>query len=202
MATFDTVLRTLESLGLSDVLLPFFLIFTIAFAVLQRAKVLGDPESDQSVRTYHVVLSTILGLVVVIPHMLGKYPPNADIVNIINAALPNVAVVLVALVMVLLLVGVFGGSPTWAGGARGFIAFLSFAVVFYIFGSAANWFPVNWSVDRWIAPDTQAVLIVLAVFALIIWFITKKPEKPKEAGEGALPRGLKALGELFGGGNE
>ena len=197
MATFDGALRTLESLGLSDVLLPFFLIFTIAFAVFQRSKVLGDPAQDSSVRTYNVVLSTILGLVVVIPHMLGRYPPGADIVNIINMALPNVAVVLVALIMVLLLVGVFGGTPTWAGGATGWIAAAAFAVVVYIFASAAGWFPVNWSVDNWIAPDTQAILTVLAVFAIIIYFITRNPENKTKPEDKVNP--LKALGELFGG---
>ncbi|RME77363.1 hypothetical protein D6774_04775 [Candidatus Woesearchaeota archaeon] len=193
MATFDTVLRTLESWGLSDVVLPFFLIFTIAFAVFQRAHIFGSGEET---RTYNVILSTILGLVVVIPHVLGRYPRGSDPVEIINAALPNIAVLLVAVVMVFLLLGLFGAKQKWPNKASGFIAFICFIIVGYIFGAAAGWFDDTFRLDQWISPDTQALLIVVGVFSLIIWFITRNPKaEPKNYGK----KFFEAIGDMFEG---
>ena len=189
MASFDNVLRTLESWGLSDVVLPFFLIFTIAFAVFQRAHIFGSgPET----RTYNVVLSTILGLVVVIPHVLS--PRRNDAVSIINASLPNVAVILVAVIMVFLLLGVFGAKQKWPNKASGFIALLAFLVVGYIFGTSAGWFNDSFNFDTYLDPNTQALLIVVGVFAGIIWFITRDTTKPKGPGIGK--KVFDALGDL------
>jgi len=195
MVTFDSVVRQLEALGISDVLLPFFLIFTIVFAILQRSGILGDKTKPET-RTFNVVLSTIMGLVVVIPHLLGKYPAGADVVEIINRSLPNVAVVIVALIMVLLIVGVFGGSPTWVSTAGGFVAIAAFLIVGYIFASAAGWLPPT--IDLMLSPDTQALLLVVGVFALIIWFITRNPEAPKTGERGTLATIIKEAGKLFG----
>ena len=48
-------LRTLENLGFLDVLLPFLLIFTITFSVLQKTKMMGD-----SSKRFNVIISNSL----------------------------------------------------------------------------------------------------------------------------------------------
>lgn len=178
MANFKTVLMTLESLGIYDVLFPFILVFTIVFALMQKIKPFG--EDGQRTKGYSVMVALVMGFSVVIPHVMGYYPANADIVVIINKALPNVSVVLVAILMVLLIVGLFGGKTKWGSTSlSGWIAMIAFGLVLFIFGRAAGWFTY---LPNWLAwldnPDTQALIIVVAVFALIIWYITKE-DKPE-----------------------
>jgi ascorbate-specific PTS system EIIC-type component UlaA len=63
-----------------------------------------------------------------------------------------------------------------------------------IFGNAANWFDLpNW---LYFLQDsqTQSVVVVILVFAMIIWFITKE-DKEKKPGEYS---GIEDLGRILG----
>lgn len=188
---FRNMFYRLEYWGISDVILPFILIFTLVFAIMQRVKPLGK-EDDPKTKSFNVVIALVMALAVIIPHVLGYYPADADIVNIINNALPQVSIVLVAILMVLLIVGLFGGRAEWGGKLSGWIAFFAFVLVVYIFGRSAGWFRYlpNWL--YWLDnPDTQAMLVVVAIFAIIIWYITKEPKKAGEKGS------MEKFGESF-----
>jgi len=172
----------LEQLGLFDVILPFILVFTIVFAILQKAKLFGEEDENKK---FHVMISLVMGLAVVFPHVLGYYPPDRDIVNIINQSLPNVSIVLVAILMALLIIGVLGkkfelDGEAWTSGGMVLIAFLAIG---YIFGNAAGW----WDSPAWLYflgdRETVTLIIAILIFAIIIWFITKSDE-PATPGEG------------------
>jgi hypothetical protein len=183
---FTDFINQLVNMGVADVLLPFMLIFTVVFAVFQKASILGKDKKNMN-----VVIALVLALAVIIPHVTGSYPAGSDVVNIINQALPNVSLVVVAILMVLLLAGVFGWE--FAGGSlSGFVAIFCVGIVIYIFGAAAGW----WSRGAlsWLNIDasTQALLIVIAVFGIIIWFVTSTGEK-KSQGANIMHQ----FGELF-----
>src|SRR3989344_8866636 len=93
--------RTLENWGLTDVMLPFLLIFVIVYAILQKTKILGEGRKN-----LNVIIAVVVGLLVVIPHVTGRFPADSDPVLIINDALPQVSIVLVAVVFLLILIGV------------------------------------------------------------------------------------------------
>jgi len=190
----EYVFGRLADWGLFDVILPFILIFTIVYAVLQKTKMLGEKSKN-----FNVVISLVMGLSVVVPHVLygtggtEPYLSNGfiDIVKVINNALPSVSVVLVAILMVLLIFGVWGSKVKLGSNSlSGIIALFSFASVIYIFGSSANW----WHLPNWLwvlnDPDTQALVITVLVFAIIIWFITKEDTKDAEKKKG--------IGDFFG----
>ena len=67
MAVFDNFAFTLDNWGVSDVLLPFLLVFTIVYAVLAKTKILGEAKN------LNIVLAIVLGLVFVIPHVTGGF---------------------------------------------------------------------------------------------------------------------------------
>ena len=174
--------------GLTDALLPFLLIFTVIFAVLQKTKVIGGTDK----KNLNVVLALVIALMVVIPHLTGQYPPDKDVVEIINAAIPSVSLVIIAIVMLILLIGIWGVEVNWVGGTvTGWIALLSFLAVVYIFGSAARlWEVVPWL--WWLSDsNTQATILVILVFAILIWLITKEPKQT--TGESI----FKKLGDMF-----
>jgi len=170
MSVFENAIITLENFGLTDVLIPFLLVFTIVFAVFQKTKILGEGRKN-----FNIMIGLIMGLAVVIPHVTHTYPANGDVVDIINKALPNVSIVVVAVIMLLLLIGLFGGEANWGGSTYlGLVVIIALVVVIYIFGAAANlWGEVTWL--WWLRdPDTQALIVVILVFAVIVWYITKE----------------------------
>lgn len=178
MASYYGPFAQLEDLGILDVILPFILVFTLVFAILQKTKIFGENESEN--KRYNAVVALVMGLAVVFPHVLGYYPPNRDIVNIINQSLPNVGVIIVAIVMALIIIGLLGRRFQLAGNSlSGWIAIAAFGAVVYIFGDAASW----WESPAWVyfLGDTETVTLVVAllIFAIIIWFITKEDEASK-----------------------
>lgn len=193
MGIFEDGLIQLEQAGILDVILPFILVFTIVFAVLQKTKILGD-ENGKPRKNFNAVIALVMGMAVVIPHVIGSYPDGADVVVIINNALPNVSVILVAVIMLLLIMGVFGGDVNIAGSSlSGWAVLFSIIATIVIFANAAEWFML----PDWLSfledPETQALVIVILVFALIIWFITKE-DKPKDSKE---PSFLESLGKAL-----
>ncbi len=169
MADFPSILRFLDNIGIMDAVLPFLLVFTITFAILQKTQVLGEGKKN-----FNVILALILGMMFVIPHIMGRYPAGSDPVVIVNSALPSVSVVMIAVFAVLLIVGIFGGSFNVVNQSlAGWAALFAFGAVIYIFGQAAGWFgqfpPI---LDFLNDADTQALLVMILVFAIIIFFIT------------------------------
>src|SRR3989338_3857775 len=137
MAYGFQVAQIFEAISLQDLWLPFALIFVVMFAAMQKTHILGSgPEA----RKYNMAISLIIGLLVVIPHLLGKYPKGSDPVLIMNNAIPNVAVAAIAIVMFLVLLGVFGGGKTnWTSGWTGLIVLVSAGFVIWIFLASAGY---------------------------------------------------------------
>jgi hypothetical protein len=183
MATFSSLAYYLETYGVMDFLLPFLLVFTISFAVLQKAKILGDGKKQ-----YNVVVSLVLGLLFVVPHITGSYPLGYDPVDVMNATLPSISLIAVAAIMVLLLLGIFGTQ--FAAAAVPWIGFISLAFVVYIFGAALNLWTGPSDIFGWWSPETTEILIIVLVFGLLVWFITKDDSKPG--------KGIENVGNVLG----
>ena len=171
MADLPEVISKLQTdFGILDSLLPFMLIFVMVFAVLQKTKIIGEGK-----RQFNTIVAVVMGLMVVIPHVTGTYPPGKDVVEIINTALPQVSLLVVVLLSALLLIGVFAPGVMFGGTILGVVfGFISLAAVVYIFGDAAGVWKATGMFSFLGDPDTQAIVIVISVFALIIWFYNKR----------------------------
>jgi Mn2+/Fe2+ NRAMP family transporter len=104
-----------------DLILPFLLFFTIIFAALQKTMILARRKPDKTienadeVKKYNLVIALVIALLAVIPHIVfndgdltngrlgGPLMGLPNVVEIINNALPSVAVWVIAILMVLLL---------------------------------------------------------------------------------------------------
>lgn len=189
----EEFVRILDSWGLTDVMLPFLLIFVVIFALMAKTRILGEDK-----KKYNLVVALVIALLVVIPHVLNAYPPNADVVDIMNQALPQVSIIAVAVIMLLILIGLFGGEAKWMGSSlSGWIAIVSFIIVLIIFGGAAGWWG-DWSwFYTFFGAETVAIIVMVLIFAIIVWWITRGEGKEKEAN--ALSQLGKWVGEMFGG---
>lgn len=190
MGVFENFIIMLDQWGFIDVVVPFFLIFTVVFAVLQKSQILGRGKKN-----FNVIVALVIALGVIIPHVTGSYSTSTDVVVIINTALPNISLIIIASIAALLLIGVFTPSDaTLPKALQGLALIFSIIATIVIFLNAAGVYQMpDWL--RWLEdPETQTAIIVILVFGLIIWFITKEPkEKEETKTEKGLTKFLKSL---------
>jgi len=170
--------RTLERWGLTDVMLPFLLIFVIIYAILQKTHILGEGKKN-----LNVVVAVVVALMVVIPHVTGRFPADADPVNIINNALPHVSIVLVAIVFLLVMIGVFGQDYIFLGVTMpGWITLVSLVIIILIFGGAAGWWSGEFgnTIEDFFGTEGVAIFIMLLTFGIIIAWITSDSKEREE----------------------
>ena len=170
--------ETLQNWGLTDVLLPFLLIFVIIYAILQKTKILGEEKKNLA-----IVVAIVVGLLVVVPHVTGRFPANSDPVLIINDALPQVSIVLVAVIFLLVMIGVFGQDLVFLGVTMpGWITLVSFIIILLIFGGAAGWWGGDFgnTITDFFGTEGIAVFIMLIIFGIIIAWITSESKEREE----------------------
>lgn len=188
MSYIEDTLINLQNFGIMY-LLAFLLVFTLIYAILTKSKILGEKKN------FNIAVALVIGLLVILE-------PSHTIVNILATAIPNISIVIVAVLMFMLLIGLMGGKTKMLGGsASGWIALVSAAVVLYIFGVSAGWWGRGHSTIWWLQwlnnPQTVSTVIVLLIFGIVIWFVTKD-ETPQEDDK----KFMHKLGEMFKGDKE
>lgn len=101
MTAFQNAIAFLGRLGVFDVVLPFLLVFTLFFALLEKTKVLGvDKDGDHTYtkKNLNAMIAFVAGLLVV---------ASADLVRVINNVLANSVLLVVFAVLFLMLAGSF-----------------------------------------------------------------------------------------------
>ena len=189
--TFSSLSTYFQTYGLFDFLLPFLLVFTIVFAVLQKMKLFGE-----NTKNFNVIIALVLGLLFVAPHIAGTYPGGYDPVQVLNEALPSVSLVAVAAIMLLLLLGIFGRDL--GESLMPVIAVVAIGFVIYIFGatSALNlWASPSTTFGSWWTDEITELLVIILVFGLVVWFITRDSGESKGTGLGVVKDFLQGLTE-------
>ena len=189
MATFDTLIHYFQTYGVLDFILPFILVFTIVFAVLQKTKILGEKKN------FKVIIALVLGLLFVVPHILGTYPLGYDPVAVLNETLPSISLVAIAAVMLLILLGIFGTE--FLAPAKSIIALVSVIFIVYIFGASLNLWRGPYDIFYWWTTETTELLLIILVFGLIVWFVTKEPGSSRSV-EDRVEGFSKIIGKFFG----
>ena len=167
MAAQD-ILYQLQSSGLYEIALPFLLIFTITFAILEKTKIFGAGKDQEPRSNINVVVSVILGLLII-----NKF----EIVDRLNLFLPKVSLFIVVAIMFLILLGVFGANIS--EGFSG-ILLLIFAIVslFVIYWALTPYVGLDFIGPYWLESwvyDNSSTLIFLVIIGIIIWAVVKKP---------------------------
>lgn len=180
---FYGLFADLEGIGLFDIILPFLLIFTIAFAVINQTKILGARKN----------IDIIVALVIALLSVRSEY-----LVGLLKTFLPNIAMFMIIILMFLLLVGIFAGEKKeLKGTALGIGAIVSFIFVlialFFDYTDKYMNFP-DWLRDILYGLDseTKGVILFVAALVIVIWIATreKNPATPKEGFLKALGKGL------------
>ncbi|PIN74515.1 hypothetical protein COV18_06455 [Candidatus Woesearchaeota archaeon CG10_big_fil_rev_8_21_14_0_10_37_12] len=174
MNTFEA----LAQLGLVDVILPFILVFTITYAVLQNTRVFGV-ENGKPKHKINAMIAFIIGFLIVIA---------TNLLGIINMIVMYFVLFLITGVLISVILGVSGLQTENIGRNKsvGALMFVLFAVfMFFAFKRA-----------QIISNQTFQLLIIgaviLGVLLLVVSFVLKteptlaptQPRRPPQAGQG------------------
>jgi len=150
---------------IQEIILPFLLIFTLVFSVLQRTSILGKNKK------VNLAVSIVLGLLVIIPHVTGAYPQGLDVVQVINDSLPMVVLVIVAILLAMIMIGAGGGKFKEDKEVPALAIILATVFVVYIFGASAGFWQPFFQLT-YLGDDVIGLVIALLIFGTIVMFVT------------------------------
>lgn len=163
-----------ESAGFFDVFLPFILVFSLVFAILERTKVFGDNKKG-----IHGIVALALGLMVA---------NNTYIREILHTFLPNVAFfMIVILAFIMLVATLFGeakflqGNFTWLG----LIIAGAFVIWSLVVDNVAEIYNIPYYLD-WlfvVGDEAQALIFGAFIFLIIIVLFVKQGKGKSSEGE-------------------
>lgn len=161
-------LQILADVGLFEVIIPFLLVFTITYGILERNQIFGKNK-----RKIHAMLSFVLGFMAI---------AATNVLQVINIVTAYFVLGLVVMLLLALIMGLSGAGFSMKNRLLFGIS-LAFIVVFILYGLAsANVIDLERFVNVIFIPA-----LLLGGLALILYFAfaprkktkTKKPERPQ-----------------------
>jgi len=180
-SVFRGVIEFFGDIGIYDVVLPFLLIFTVVFAILEKTKILGTEEIEgkkYTKKNLNAMTSFVMAFLVV---------ASTKLVSLINQAMANVALIVLVLVSFLLLIGTFYKEEEdvfLGGGWRTVFMILVFIAIVLIFLNSipaegySSWlaFFWEWIVDNW-GTKWVGSMILIVIVILFMWIVVKEQGK-------------------------
>ena len=178
---FGNAIVFLDRIGIYDVVLPFILVFTIVFAILEKSRVFGT-ETVKGVsytkKNVNALVSFSIAFFVV---------ASSQLVQIITKVSSRVVILLLTSVFFLILIGSFSkeGPISLEGEKyyRGLFMAIMFVGIVIIFLSSINtaqgytWleFSLLW-LQANISSGAVASIVILVGMVFFIYFITQAPQ--------------------------
>lgn len=180
---FRQVIEFFDTMGLFDVVLPFLLIFTIVFAILEKTRVLGMEEIDgkkYTKKNLNAIASFVMAFLVI---------ASSQLVGIITEVSANAVVVLFLSVLFLLLVGSFHkeGEPMYLEGNWKIVfMIIMFVSIIGIFLNAIKdsdgrtWLQRVLDFTGSGGDELAGSILLLGIMVLFIVYAVKEPSKPAQ----------------------
>jgi hypothetical protein len=177
-STFRGTIGFFEKLGVYDVVLPFLLVFTLVFAILEKTKIYGTEKydgKDISRKNLNGMTSFVVAFFVV---------ASTRLVAIINEVLANTVLLLLLSICFLMLAGSFhSGKDEFflKGGWKTFFMIIMFVGIVLIFLNALGWLQVIYE-NLFFKFDSVTVssIVLVLVIVLFMLYVTGAFEKKKE----------------------
>jgi hypothetical protein len=158
------VLIAADQLGLTDVILPFILVFTVVFAVLQKSKVLGVYGDGKPKANLNAMVAFVLAFFVLI---------MVRTLEVITWFARYVVLLLVAFVFLGILVSFLGVQAKWKGA----LMFVALALLSAVFVESLVW------ADILGADDRNKIILLLVLVAILGSAVALFRPKPKQTAE-------------------
>jgi len=173
MATpLGNALDFFEKFGFYDVVLPFLLIFTIVFAILEKTRVLGITDKGKPKANINSMVAFVIAMFFV---------ALTPVVTALKLSTPYVAFLLVVLITYMMLVGSYAsGKEEFTFQNLGFwrvlMGIIIFVAVVAIFLNAFGWLDrvVDYVVDNWQGTFLVSIVFVGFIIGAIYWLAFSK----------------------------
>lgn len=158
-----TILREWEEFGIFDIVLPFLLVFTVIFAILQSTKILGAKKNVDA------VVALVLALLVI---------QSETIVGTIRRFLPNVALAVIVILMFLLFLGIFIGPREWRRSSLvAAAAIIAIVAIFWSLARGTEWVGALAPITEWLQRLPVGIIAVLIIIIAAVIVVLSESGK-------------------------
>ncbi len=177
-STFRGVIEFFVRLGIYDVVLPFLLVFTVVFAIMEKTKVFGMEKSASGKEYTRKNLNSMVAFVTAF-----LVVASSRLVAIINETMANMVLLLMMSVCFLILIGSFmKETPEGVflkGGWATFFTFIMFIGLSLIFLNALGWLEPtwNWLANHYDSTVVASLLLVASMVGFVYWIVKEPSEK-------------------------
>ncbi len=181
-SAFRGMMGFLGKIGVYDIILPFLLVFTIVFAILEKTKIFGvEKVGDKQItkKNINAMVAFVIAFLVI---------ASTRLVAVINEVMANIVLLLILGISFLLLVGaLFGDKEFTLKDFPGWVTvftIIMFTGVVVIFLNALGWLNYLFFLfENWNAEWAASIIFMIIVVGFIV-FITRGGEsKPKKESE-------------------
>ncbi|MBS3152533.1 hypothetical protein J4230_03935 [Candidatus Woesearchaeota archaeon] len=172
----------LISLGIFDILLPFLLIFSIVFAILEKTKILGSDKKN-----INAIVAVVVGMLVIV---------QQGIVQTINLFLPRVSLIIVVILMGLLVISMIAGRE-FSGLKGGVLGFAIIVIIIAIILALTT--PPTGYGSNWLTPTDVQILLSLGIPLLVLFIVIGLVTGGSKGNSQPKRNYLRELAEGFGG---
>lgn len=162
--SIGALLSKWEQAGFFSYVLPFLLIFSVAFGVLTRAKIFGEANKG-----LNAVISIVVGLLAL----------QFDFVSVFFADIfPRLGIGLSVILVMLILLGLFLPAEPDNKYANWLLFIVAFIVFIFVLGKSFGTFTWWDNVTNWYyySPEIVTIVIVVVVVGAVIGSV--QPSKP------------------------
>ncbi len=185
-STFRGVLEFFGQIGIYDVVLPFLLVFTIVFAILEKTKLFGIEKiggADYTRKNLNAMTAFVVAFFVI---------ASSRLVEVITQVSANMVILLLASILFLLLIGSFQketaegvyleGFMKWAFVAVMFIGLLGIFLNAITTSAGESWLSVTlgWVGSFWTNEAVASIILIIVILAAFI-YITGSQKGAKSA---------------------
>jgi len=171
LATLYDFFYQLQATGFYEFALPFLLVFTIVFAILEKTALFGKDSHGEPRKNINLIVSLIIGLIVV---------NQFQIVDRLNLFLPKVSLFIIVAVMFLILIGIFGAnvSEGFSGILLFIFAIVSLLIIYWALIPDASVDFIGGDLGFWLQ-DNISTLLLLVIIGVIIWAVAGPKQRQK-----------------------
>jgi hypothetical protein len=180
MPAFETALNMLKTYGIFEFYLPFLLVFTMFFGLLEKVQPFGKEQ-----KRLNVIIAAIAGFYVMV------FSPMAiTITSFFSDFFAKTSITIVTLLVGMMIVGLLAG-PFWEkkdkenkiAGVIILIGVIVGAALFLNAGGLALFTQIAGDMGFGIDGETMVILIMVGLTVVAIWYMTREPKMEKSRTE-------------------
>ena len=187
MSVFGDSILFLNKIGIYDVVLPFLLVFTIVFAILEKTKILGTEKGKDNAEYTKKNLNSMVAFV-----MAFFVIASSQLVAVINKTMSQVFILLLLIICFLMLAGSFHAQTKEGffldkGFYKNTFMVIVFVSIVLIFLNALGWLQVVYDFlkDKWNTDYVAAIILMAVIVGFMFWIMQDPKDKTEAKKEGS-----------------